>query len=203
MRVICCYTGRIHPRAADALKRFAPDCEYVETRGLYGYGEAIAERWTGESDLVIIEGDKVITEEVLPSFERCNRHWCTYQYDIFPPPCTRTAFNGLGCTKYSALVQQVITPEESVFAHDVNWEPCRQCDSRGCYRYIDSRINRALERHGHSQQPHIHGEIEHVHEYGDSWFKRNEEDWEYYNSKIPEMRIDPDEFEPVGNELCV
>src|SRR5512146_1210006 len=200
MRVFCCYTGSIHPKAAEALKRFAPDCEYVETLGLYGYHDAIASMWTGESDLVIIEGDKEITAECLPSFEACDRYWCTYQYDIFPPPYTRTAYNGLGCTKYSARVQQVVDPSE--FYPGANWEPCRLCGGHGCYRYIDSRINRALERHGHSVWPHIHGTILHHHDYNEKWYEENKKDWEYYNSKLLEMKIDPSMYEPVGDELC-
>jgi hypothetical protein len=202
MRVFCCYTGTIHPKAAEALKRFAPDCEYVETLGLYGYNEALASLWTGESDLLIIEGDKEITAEVLPSMESCTRHWCTYQYDIFPPPCTRKAYNGLGCTKYSARVQQVVHPSEWMET-GATWEPCRRCGGKGCYRYIDSRINRAIERNWRlGVQPHIHGEILHHHNYDAEFWRQEKLDQEYYNSKILEMKIDPTVFEPLGDELC-
>src|SRR5271166_392986 len=84
MRVVCCYCN-IKPQTAKALKLYAPECEYVDTSAtIWDYGKAIASRWTGEDDLVIIEDDKEITAEVLPSFQSCGCLWCSYRYLIYP-----------------------------------------------------------------------------------------------------------------------
>ena len=60
MKIIFCYSKVPDSRAEAAIRKYAPDAEFVETPGLFGYNEAIASRW-GQDDLIVIEGDKEIT----------------------------------------------------------------------------------------------------------------------------------------------
>jgi hypothetical protein len=181
VRVICAYAGEIQPKTEEAIAKFAPETEYVEMHGLYGYGEAIASRWDGSSDLVIIEHDNEITVEVMPSFTSCDRLWCVYAYDIFPAPHTFVMDHGLGCTRFSAELQKVVSVEEFI-RPDWDFLPkCRRCDGAGCWATLDSRIFIAMMTRGIEQ--HIHGKIPHHHGYTDvnEWLKSLQDDFEFRN----------------------
>ena len=105
MRVIFCYSSNPHPKALEAIAKFAPDAELVKTPGLFGYNEAIASRW-GKDDLIVIEGDKEVTAEVIPSFASCDEPWCTYAYYNYPEPYQAYCSVGLGCAKFSVELQR-------------------------------------------------------------------------------------------------
>jgi hypothetical protein len=168
MHIICCYSSGLHPVAAKALAAYAPTAVLVETSGLYGYGEAIASRWDGTDDLVVIEQDKEITANVIPEFENCSHDWCSFSYNVYPEPYQRKIDIGLGCVKYSAHVQNMVAPSE--FLHkDFDWTPCPDCGGKGCWRYLDSRIAFALFHKGF--KVHVHGHIEHHHTYSADWAK--------------------------------
>lgn len=153
-------------RTAKALKRYAPDCEYVDTSAtIYDYNQAIASHWTGESDLVVIEDDKEITAGVLPSFAKCDSYWCSYSYFVFPKMIGHEVEIGLGCTRFSARLQQLVNPEEflcedpTLVFHTV----CDICHGKGCWKYLDARIADAIR--GHGINVHCHGQIKHNHRY--------------------------------------
>lgn len=163
MRVIVAHTENFATPALKALLLYAPDVEFIETKGLYGYNEAIASRWDGSDGLAVIEQDKEITAEVLPSFEQCDRPWCVYHYDIFPMPYTKQTVLGLGCTRYSAEAQKIIAVDDFIRPDYDFWPKCRRCDGKGCWAYLDARIGMALM--GKGIEPHIHGKVVHHHEY--------------------------------------
>lgn len=167
MRVICCYSSRIHPKAEKALEKYAPQAELVHTPGLYGYNEAIAERWTGTDDLVVIEQDKEITAEVLPSFAACGLFWCSYSYKVFPRPYSREVTIGLGCTRFASTIQKIISPNEFLGPDPQMLATCPDCNGKGCWRYLDSRIAFAVMNA--RLAVHVHGHIEHHHEYPPDW----------------------------------
>ena len=114
MRVICAYHSSVHPLTRVALDKYAPQTEYVQTLGLFGYGEAIASHWTGESDLVVVEADKEINADTLPSFEACDKLWCTSRCKTFPAPHTRMTVNSLSCAKFSAEIQRIVKPSDFI-----------------------------------------------------------------------------------------
>ncbi len=163
MRVVCCYC-KIQPETQRALDLYAPDCEYVDTSAtIRDYGEAIASRWTGESDLVIIEDDKEITADVLPSFEKCTSYWCSYSYMIYPEGHQHEIEIGLGCTRYSARLQQIIDKSEFMCRDQDFFDPCRHCEGAGCWNLLDARIAHAARCHGINV--HVHGMVNHYHDY--------------------------------------
>lgn len=165
MRVIYCYT-KVEDRSFAALKKFAPQAELVDTSGsIYDYNEAIASRWTGESDLVVIEGDKEITADVLPSFANCESYWCSYAYLIFPKIIEREVEIGLGCARFSAKLQRLINPNEFL-CEDPTYifgAACDICFGKGCWKFLDARIADAIR--GHGINVCCHGRIDHFHGY--------------------------------------
>lgn len=177
MRVICCYSSNVHPKTEQALSLYAPNAEYVETKGLFGYGEAIASRWTGESDLIVVEADKEINADTLPSFANCSKLWCTTKCKTFPEPYTRITANSLSCAKFSARIQQIVKTSEFI-CPDPFWAPCRKCDSRGCWNQLDTRIAIAISPHGNGM-PCVHGEVGHHHVYDDAWWREWQLNYEY------------------------
>jgi hypothetical protein len=161
----------VEPVAAEALSRFAPEAELVETPGRFGCPRQFAARWgeftgpLGEQDLVAMEGDKVLTAHTLPQFEDCPAPWCVMTYDNFPAPYTRKVVTGLGCARFRTSVQRSVLP--AAFAQgDPPWNWCPYCQGQppGCWWGLDSRIAYALMSCG--IVPHEHGEIEHRHDYG-------------------------------------
>lgn len=170
MNVIFCYASEPHPIALEAVAKFAPDAELVETPGLFGYNEAIASRW-GVGDLVVIEGDKEISSEVIPSFASCDEPWCTFSYYNYPEPYQANCTVGLGCAKFSVALQRQI-PTSAFLGPDIPTMVCRDCDGAGCWRYLDTRIAFAILSRCITFSPHVHGEINHHHEYPDDWAKQ-------------------------------
>jgi len=177
LRVICCYHNSVHPLARAALEKYAPQTEYVETKGLFGYGEAVAERWTGESDLVVIEADKEINADTLPSFEACDKLWCTVRCMTLPEPYTRHTVNSLAAAKFSAEIQRTVKTEDFI-CPDPFWAPCRRCDSQGCWNQLDTRLAIAITPHANGL-PCVHGWVNHHHDYDDKWWAEWTLDYEY------------------------
>lgn len=169
MKIIYCYSSEPPTICVEAIKKFAPEAEFVDTSAsIYSYNEAIASRWTGEDDLVVIEGDKEINADVIPSFKSCNHAWCTFGYDVFPPPYVRQVTMGLGCAKFSSQIQKIVLSEEFICA-DPSWISCQYCDGTGCWSYLDTRIYLAILNSRVTFGPHVHGSINHHHSYDAAW----------------------------------
>lgn len=182
MRTIIVHTGNFASPALESFRRYAKSAEYVETKGLYGYNDAIASRWDGSDSLVVIEQDKEITAEVLPSLESCDQPWCTYSAKTFPEPYTKTTIISLSCARFSVEVQKVAQPD--FYGPDLDYHPkCKRCDGKGCWVYLDTRIAMALMAKGY--QPHVHGEIKHHHEYppADEWLEDLNNQFEFTESR--------------------
>ena len=188
MKIICCYSKEPHPKTLEAIALFAPQTEFVKTEGLFGYGEAIASRWQID-DLAVIEGDKEINAEVIPSFTECNEPWCTFSCQTLPEPYTKVTVNGLGCARFTIELQTITSPSEFI-CRDPDWLPCRHCNSQGCWNQLDIRMAMAFDRHGiHS--PHVHGQVKHHHEYGLAWWAEWRKDWDYImdvDARVKEIR---------------
>lgn len=166
MKVICCYRD-LHPAAAAALEEHAPGAVMIPTPGTYDYNEALALHWGSGGDLVVVEEDKVITAEVLPSFDGCPEPWCVFAYETYPPPYTRPITIGLGCTRFSAQAQSWFGPDSFLGPDHPDWGTCGDCGGAGCWRFLDSRIGQNFWSRGISS--HVHGWVEHLHQYPADW----------------------------------
>ena len=153
----------------------------METLGLFGYGEAIASRWDASDDLVVIEHDIEITAGVLPSFEQCDKPWCLYAYDHFPAPHTILMDHALGCTRFSASIQKLISVDEFIRPDWAFLPKCKLCNGAGCWKTLDTRINIAMMTHGIEQ--HVHGKVVHHHGYSsaDDWLKSLQDEFDFRN----------------------
>ncbi len=169
MRVIFCYTHEPESRSAEAVTKYAPQAEWLDTSAtIYTYNEVIASRWDCGEDLVVIEGDKEITSEVLPSFEHCPKLWCSFSAYVFPAAIEHEYYNGLGCTRYSERLQRIVDKSEFMVPDSPMWALCPVCGGKGCYRYLDSRIALAIRMHitpTGDINVHRHGRVEHHHDY--------------------------------------
>jgi hypothetical protein len=153
-------------RSLVALEKFAPQVELIDTsNSIYDYNEAIASRWTGKEDLVVIEHDKEITADVIPSFSACSCYWCSYSYFIYPKIMEREVEIGLGCARYSAKLQKLIDPKEFLCEDPVIFGmSCEICGGKGCWKFLDARMANTIR--GHGINVHCHGRINHHHDYG-------------------------------------
>jgi hypothetical protein len=172
MQTIFAYNNVPNASAAEAIRKYSPDAEWIDTgKSIFDYNLAIASRWIGLEDLVVIEGDKEITAEVIPSFSDCNDPWCSYSYLVYPEPYQKSVRVGLGCTKYSADLQYKI-PVDSFICNDPigdKWVDCPDCNGTGCWRFLDTRISLAILQSCITFGPHVHGTINHHHEYPPDW----------------------------------
>lgn len=157
MRVLCAYASDgLRPEAAQALAKYAPSAETVNTEGDYGYWQAIEERWDGKQPLVIIEQDIIITADVVPSFETCDQDWCSFGYPCFIYPHSGGLPHvgrwllGFGCVKFSAEFQRKF-PLSEISLIPVKWTE------------IDRTIVSYVLPQGGSV--HDHGDVQHLHDY--------------------------------------
>jgi len=159
-RLVCMYGGTwpklntLDPRTERALRTFAPQAglqvEWVDTQAdMQIYADEMEKRWTGEEDLIIVEQDKEIYAETLPSLLGCGEPWCGYTFWIHPVPHTTLVLGGFGVTRFSAQVQR--------------WFPVSAF--RGETQVgIDRRFNDYLISH-HGTGCHLHGHVLHHHVY--------------------------------------
>ena len=156
-RVLFC-TTEPHPDEVKALDAYAPQAEVIDVTGdNYAYWNTIAERWTGERDLIIIEQDIEVGPDTVPVMEQCKQDWCCYAYPIFRTKVRLRV--GLGCIKISAAAQRRI-PVEKIAE---GFETCAQCRGKGCWWHLDGRVAAMLKQSGFF--PHVHGDVTHHHDY--------------------------------------
>jgi hypothetical protein len=158
VRILNCYTNgkqSLKPQTYRALTKYCPigQLEMINVGGHdHNYWREVSTRWKGEEDLVIIEQDNVLTAEVLPSFAGCEEPWCCYQYVADGPMLDGNVFtcHSIGCSRFSAALQRAI-PIEVISDVPLKWD------------VIDQVLGRILR--GNGFHPHVHGEVEHLHNY--------------------------------------
>jgi hypothetical protein len=158
MIVLCCYTA-IKLATLDALEKYSFDnVHYVCVEDdPFGYWREIKARWNGKEDLVVVEQDVEIHDTVLTDFMECKEPWCCFSYQIFGQ---RNCSVGLGCTKFSAQLQQEI----SLDVLTERFARCEFCEGKGCWWHLDGPILQLLQSKGYNQ--HIHQpEVTHHHDY--------------------------------------
>jgi len=159
LRVLAGYAdGSLNFDTYRALVRYVPigSLEMVNVTGnVSNYWHEFRKRWTGKYDLMTVEQDNVITAETIPSFNSCPEPWCTYEY-VGPPHMgeNRMLVNALGCTRFSQRLQKELPIDEISDKEYFSWY------------LIDYRLAVVLGRKGY--EPHVHGEVEHLHNYDEN-----------------------------------
>lgn len=152
-RIACFYT-KLDPRTETSVKKYArevaPVIDWVKTPdpGMT-YARELEKRWTGESDLFLIEEDKEVFPRMLKTMHGCQELWCGFAYWAMPEPDTSLLLAGFGLTRFSAELQNLVPV--SAFAGD------KQSG-------IDTRLLTYLMEH-HGTKMHIHGYTVHHHAY--------------------------------------
>jgi hypothetical protein len=161
MRILLCHTKDLHPATAERMQD-VPGVEMVDVTGDdFGYWKAVRERWTGESDLLLIEQDIVIHDQVIPQLENCPGDWCVFPYTIFNSQHRLT--QGLGCTRFSAALQRRINPDG--FDTDGRLVNLRDSETGIPWGFLDVIIADRL-RLAAGLSPHIHEpDVDHRHDY--------------------------------------
>jgi hypothetical protein len=155
--ILCCYTD-INPLTKQSLEQYAPGTEYVDVRNNnLGYWQAIAERWNGSDDLIVIEQDMGVTADTIPALLSCFSNWCVFGYRIYT---MKLMYHyGLGCVKFSAHLQQML-PVPYI---EENFSDCETCGLDACWHHLDTMLKQILRHNGYNT--HVHGEIAHYHNY--------------------------------------
>jgi hypothetical protein len=149
----------MHPAAEKAIRAYAPTAELVDVTGDdHAYWREIRARWTGEQDLILIEQDNEILPDSIASMAACEHDWCCYAYPIFRN--RQRLRHGLGCTKFSARAQQLVSPRRIAEGFAL----CKICKGQGCWFHLDGRITEILKIDA-GLSPHVHGDIIHHHDY--------------------------------------
>jgi len=158
MNILCCYVN-LNPKTEKSVKAYAPAAAFVNTSANdFEYWRVIKNHWTGERDLVIIEQDMEITAEVIPSFESCRELWCCFSYF----GAVRSEFTrSLGCTRFTAELQKMI-PSSAIDA-----------DVSPSWQFVDGIMAAAFDKSNIA--PHVHGQVEHLHDYQERVFPGGKE----------------------------
>jgi hypothetical protein len=152
-RLLCMYND-LDPRVAAALDKYAyPNglvTEWIDTsESLQTYAEELGKRWNQGDDIILVEQDKELTEEMIPSLMACDELWCGYAIWFNPVPHTMLAMGAFGIVKFSQRVQELVA----------------MSDFEGQYQFqIDRRFYDHLIEN-HDAGCHIHGMAVHHHVY--------------------------------------
>lgn len=145
----------LDPRVKAALEKYAPlsglEVEWIDTTDdLQIYADEMEKRWNGTEDLIIVEQDKEIFADTLPSLLSCHDEpWCGYTFWQNPEPHTALVLGGFGVTKFSAAVQRLVPVSAFRGETQVNID-------RRFYDYL-------VKNHGYGC--HLHGHVVHHHVY--------------------------------------
>jgi hypothetical protein len=157
-RVLCCYTDAIFPKTVQSLLMFSPETTFVNVTGNdRNYARAIARHWNQGEDIILVEHDIAITGITVPSFDSCDRDWCTFGFQILDS----VLFHTLGCARFSARMQAA----------------CPDIPIKG-WRTLDTWMADMLTKAGFEY--HIHGQVDHLHDYTD--VIRNEQEADHYSA---------------------
>lgn len=131
MRVVVPYVD-LHPRAAAALERCAPDAERVYV-GVHteAYWRLVADLWAIGETFAIIEHDIEIHNWVLSAFTYCPEPWCTFIYRGAGDPTDISNWPraSLGCARFrSELMAEVPSAVERAGSTDQAGRDWRRLD---------------------------------------------------------------------------
>jgi hypothetical protein len=133
-----------HQESFRAVTRLIPQAEHVDTSpSSYAYWDELERRWDGSADLLVMEQHIIVHGQVLPQLEACPGDWC-----VFPFGGQR---HGLGCTRFSAALQQAVP------ASEIRRRARRKCPHCGSlhFAFVDGPILDALRAAGYGE-PCIH-----------------------------------------------
>lgn len=155
MARVACFYHKLDPRTEASVKKHvhevATGVDWVATPdpGMT-YARELEKRWTGESDLFLVEEDKEVYPRMLKTMLGCQELWCGFAYWANQEPETALILAGFGLTRFSAELQRLVPVK--AFAGE---------QQSG----IDTRLLAYLmEKYG--TKMHIHGYTVHHHDYG-------------------------------------
>jgi hypothetical protein len=144
----------LDPRVKTALEKYAPqaglEVEWIDTApDLQIYADEMEKRWNGTEDLIIVEQDKEIFPETLPSLMACSEPWCGFTFWISPVPHTTLVVGGFGAVKFSAEVQQWFPVSAFRGETQVGID-------RRFYDYLIENHRKGCHLHGHVLHHHVY-----------------------------------------------
>lgn len=145
--VLCAYVD-LHPETERALRKYVPAqlLSLVDVSGRdNGYYEEIAKRWTGKESLIVVEHDIEIQVDTVSSFNQCFDSWCSFGYELRTVNGDARLVSSLGCTKFSAQLQQQVSIAEF----------------KGYWKTLDQEFMKALW--AVKAEAHVHGYVRHHH----------------------------------------
>ncbi len=166
MRVLACYADGLRQEAYRAMVNNIPvgSLEMVNVSGdPTAYWREFRARWRGEYDLMTVEQDNVITADCFSSFAACDQPWCSYAYQAQGPG--DGTVNSMGCARFARELQRAVpfsqgdVDDQRMSAADYHWQ-WMDAVMAGCFR------DKGFE-------PHVHGEVEHLHDYGSAGTMKN------------------------------
>lgn len=156
------------------IKHTAPEANWVYTeRGKpHLYPDHVAASW-GKDDLLIVEGDIVISPLIKDTLADCRNDWCVGAY---PLGVTRTIFPfGFGCVRFTLEFQKQFDYQRvmrhgtsgcelcNLFAKGSS-ATCKDCKRRMCHKHQDTAFWHEMMRdRGPRVHPHVHGTVGHQH----------------------------------------
>lgn len=173
MRVVVPYAGRVHPKADDALARYAPEAEFVDvSESDTAYHSLLCRLWKEGEAFALIEHDVEIGPHTVADLRACHP-WCVFPFAraLPGPHATWLADEGrwsegiallersLGCTRFGSwMIQHEPDLMTAALAAPIPWED----GVKGHFRRLDNALGHVLaERH---YDPHIHHpEVVHHH----------------------------------------
>jgi hypothetical protein len=144
----------LYPQTDLALTKFAPTATLCDTsKNDQAYWETLKGNWRGEQDIIVIEQDIEIREDTISSLVEDDAPWSTYGYWLYPKGHQRWVDWALGCTKFSAKLQTLVTPD-MIEAKGKEWT---------AWYNLDERLRDVFYEIGIQQ--HCLGEVAHHHDY--------------------------------------
>lgn len=122
-----------HTESFLAVQKHIPQAEHVDTSASsYAYWDELEKRWDGSSDLLTLEQHIVVHDQVMPQLEACQSDWCVFPFG--------GQVHGLGCTRFSAVLQQRVP------AREIRSRARRKCPHCGSlhFAFVDGPILDAL-----------------------------------------------------------
>lgn len=164
MRVICCYTrvrqsGRssFHPLTEAALKRYAPQTEWIDVSGSAdAYARSLCRLWTEGDGFLNVEHDIEINAQTIRQAVYCPQLWCIWPY-LGPgfqhhnlPAQDAFLYRSLGCVRFHRkllLAEPDLMLKATGISHGEEFRPAH-------WIRMDAEVSPLLLGRGY--QPHIH-----------------------------------------------
>lgn len=170
MRVCYFYAKRFEP----AIASLPQNAELIYTgENPWQYWWSLASVWGSGEDLVTVEQDNIITEDILAEYAECDKSWCVNRYPSGPRPGDWLIEKGLGCAKFSAELQELVTVDDILAVSCWLRMICNYYPRSGgitctpsqlCWIHIDCPVAKAISERGIDRHTH-EAIVDHIHDW--------------------------------------